>query len=152
MASDQTADVTDLVVIRRTVPATVTRAFDAWTDPASIARWAAPGTSVITHAAVDLRIGGRFEQHMRAANGFERRVAGTYLEISAPYRLVYTWRWELPPEDVESRVTVEFRDIGSATEVIVTHALLGDDTSRVNHAKGWNGCLDRYVELFAAAI
>ena len=110
----------------------------------------APGTPVITHAEVDLRVGGRFVQHMRAANGFERRVSGTYIEIDAPYKLVYTWRWELPPDENESHVTVEFRQLGQNTEVIVTHALLADDISRANHANGWNGCPEKYEKLFGA--
>lgn len=150
MASLDTPAISDLVVIRRTVPASPERAFKAWTDPAAIAQWGAPGTSIITHVEVDLRVGGRFVQHMRAANGFERRVSGTYIEIEAPHKLVYTWRWELPPDGNESQVTTEFRAVGDATEVIVTHALLSDDTSRANHGNGWNGCLDKYAALLAA--
>jgi uncharacterized protein YndB with AHSA1/START domain len=103
---------------------------------------------MLTHVEVDLRVGGRYAHHMRAANGFERIVAGTYLEIDAPHRLVYTWRWELPAEAYESQVTVEFREHDGATEVIVTHALLADDTARRNHANGWNGSFAKYVTLF----
>ena len=152
MANTDTPAITDLVVIRRTVPASAEKAFKAWTDPAAIAQWGAPRTSVITRADVDLRVGGRFVQHMRAANGFERRVTGTYIEVDAPHKLVYTWRWELPPEENESRVTVEFRQLGDNTEVIVTHAMLADDTSRGNHANGWNGCLDKYEKIFSATV
>ncbi len=150
MAHIDSPAISDLVIIRRTVPASAERAFQAWTDPAAIAQWGAPGTSVITRAEVDLRVGGRFVQEMRAVNGFERRVVGTYLEIDAPHKLVYSWRWEIPPAENESQVTVEFRALGQSTEVIVTHALLTDDTSRLNHGNGWNGCLDKYVALFAS--
>ena len=149
MASTESPAISDLVVVRRTVAATVERAFQAWTDPASIALWGAPGSSIITRAEVDLRVGGRFIQHMRAAHGFERRVSGSYIEIDPPHKLVYTWKWEVPPDENESQVTVEFRSLGDFTEVIVTHALLADDTSRANHGNGWNGCLDKYVALFA---
>jgi len=34
----------------------------------------------------------------------------------------------------------------------VTHALPPDDTSRLNHANGWNGCLAKYVALFEATL
>ena len=150
MATTDSAVITDLVVIRRTVRASAEAAFRAWTDPEAIRQWGAPATSSITHASVDLRVGGRYEQHMRAANGFERRVAGTYLEIDAPTRLVYTWRWEQPPEAYASQVTVEFIAIDGGTEVVVTHALLADDTARTNHAKGWNGCLEKFVATLNA--
>lgn len=151
MARTESPAFNNLVVIRRTVVATVQRAFEAWTDPASIALWGAPGASVITRAEVDLRVGGRFVQHMRAANGFERRVSGSYITIDAPHKLVYTWRWEIPPEENESQVTVEFLAVGDNTEIIVTHALLTDDLSRQNHGNGWSGCLDKYVALLQQA-
>ena len=151
MARTESPALNDRVVIRRTVAATVQRAFDAWTDPASIAQWGAPGASVITRAEVDLRVGGLFVQQMRAANGFERRVSGRYITIDAPHKLVYTWRWELPPEENESQVTVEFLAVGDNTEIIVTHALLTDDLSRQNHGNGWSGCLDKYVALLQQA-
>ena len=57
MASTDSPALNDLVIIRRTVAASAERAFKAWTEPAAIAQWAAPGTSVITHAEVDLRGG-----------------------------------------------------------------------------------------------
>jgi uncharacterized protein YndB with AHSA1/START domain len=74
-------------------------------------------------------------------------LSGTYREVRAPERLVYTWRWERPEMDVgETLVTVEFHDLGGATEVIVTHELFPDEAARDRHQEGWSGCLARLGE------
>jgi uncharacterized protein YndB with AHSA1/START domain len=49
-------------------------------------------------------------------------LAGEYREVTPPSRLVYTWRWEAGvPDPRESVVTVEFRDLGERTEVVLVH-------------------------------
>ena len=45
---------------------------------------------------------------------------GEYQEISEPGKLVYTWSWE-DGSLTGTLVTVEFRDLGSATELVLTH-------------------------------
>jgi uncharacterized protein YndB with AHSA1/START domain len=70
-------------------------------------------------------------------------LTGVYREVRRPEKLVYTWRWESTPEHGESLVTVEFREEGKATEVVLTHAELPTEKSRQEHTQGWTGCLDR---------
>jgi uncharacterized protein YndB with AHSA1/START domain len=45
----------------------------------------------------------------------------------------------------ETLVTVEFRDRGQSTEVILTHELFPNAEARDEHTKGWSGCLDRLL-------
>ena len=72
---------------------------------------------------------------------------GTYREVRAPERLVYTWAWESPsPFDGETVVTVEFIDRGDATEVVLTHELFSSEEARDEHEKGWNGVLDQLAK------
>ncbi len=47
----------------------------------------------------------------------------------------------------ETLVTVEFRDLGASTEVVLTHELFPTDKTRDAHNQGWNGCLDRLVKV-----
>jgi uncharacterized protein YndB with AHSA1/START domain len=93
-------------------------------------------------------------------------VVGTYLEVLPPERLVYTFGWELPPredlrryedlrdfedlhrrlddvENVKSRVTVQFHDLGDSTEVSVTHERLATQNLRAFHLWGWTSSLDK---------
>jgi uncharacterized protein YndB with AHSA1/START domain len=69
--------------------------------------------------------------------------------VRPPERLVYTWRWEAEPADSETRVTVEFRDRGRATEVVLTHEMFPARVVRDQHQAGWTGCLERFVTFLA---
>ena len=46
----------------------------------------------------------------------------------------------------ETLVTVEFHDLGAATEVVVTHELFPSEAARDQHQQGWSGCLDHLAE------
>ncbi len=63
---------------------------------------------------------------------------GVFKEISVPSKLVYTWKVEGVEE--ESLVTVEFRDLGSSTELVLTHDLLA--AGRESTLGGWVSVLD----------
>lgn len=80
---------------------TITRTFDApraalwqaWTDPTFAARWWHPHevTTPAESVRIDLRTGGGYEYLMIAPDGSEFPTAGTYLEISEPEHLKFTW-------------------------------------------------------------
>ena len=132
--------------VRRTLPASRDRVFRAWTRPEELNRWSAPGDAVPT-TEVDLRVGGRYRIVMRGPDGTTHTVGGVYRVIDPPSRLVYTWKWESKPNAVESVVTVEFHERGSATEVVLRHDGLADTADRDRHEHGWIGCLDKLSAL-----
>ena len=137
--------------IRRTIKAPRERVFQAWTQAEELKRWSAPAPANIAVAEVDLRVGGRYRITMRKPDGTEVRVGGVYRTIEPPKRLVYTWRWENAPEGSESLVTVEFREQGKATEVVLRHEGLTSMDDRQKHEHGWVGCLDN-LEALAPAL
>ena len=95
------------------------RVFAAWTEPGQLERWWGPGRFRTTRADVDLRPGGRYELLLEPG---AMRLVGEFREVVAPERLVYTWRWVAGvPDTRESLVTVEFRDLGPRTEVVLLH-------------------------------
>ena len=59
-----------------------------------------------------------------------------------PDKLVYTWSWE-DGSVTGTLVTVEFRDLGSATELVLTHERFPTTEWRDKHGEGWTGCLGR---------
>jgi len=69
-------------------------------------------------------------------------VFGEYREVSEPKKLVYTWSWE-DGSMSGSLVTVEFGDLGSATELLLTHECFPSTEWRDKHGQGWSGCLGR---------
>ena len=149
MAKEQLSPETTLKV-RRTFPAPRARVFRAWTDPKELALWFAPSVEYSTKVPeLDLKVGGKYRVEMHHKGGNINRVGGTYREINPPEKLVFTWRWENDPTAHESLVTVEFLDLGTSTEVLLTHVQLPNVEQREKHAQGWNGCLEqlgRYVE------
>jgi uncharacterized protein YndB with AHSA1/START domain len=75
---------------------------------------------------------------------------GTYREVKAPERLVFTWQFEKDGsgdefgevEPPEMLVTLEFRARGKQTELLLTHEKFASVESRDRHEDGWNRCLD----------
>jgi uncharacterized protein YndB with AHSA1/START domain len=67
--------------------------FDAWTKPEHLERWFGLRTEK-TEAEVDLRVGGSYRYVLGDGAGGEMVIAGEYLEIQPPERLVCTERFE----------------------------------------------------------
>ena len=78
---------------------------------------------------------------------------GTYLEVSRPERLVYTFCWRGPPGEIpETQVTVEFHERGVATEIVITHERQPSSRVQEFHAWGWIVSLDRLSELLDRVV
>ncbi|HVO41359.1 MAG TPA: SRPBCC domain-containing protein [Aggregatilineales bacterium] len=135
-------DPTLSVSIRRTFKASRERVFRAWTDPEVLPKWFRPMGMETTVSYLELRIGGAYRFDYRAPDGERRAVTGKYLEIVRPEKLVFTWVSDAT-NDEETRVTVEFRDLGGSTEVILTHQLLADENMVYRHQQGWASVLDQ---------
>ena len=126
------------LIVRRTLPATPERVFDAWLRPDSMARWLSPFADA--DATVDPRVGGAFRVVMRGL-GQEIAHTGEYREIDRPHRLVFTW---VSPYtgSTPSLVTVQLTPIphGDRTELTLTHEHL--PASQVDpHRGGWGTIL-----------
>ena len=135
------------VYLKRVFQASRERVFAAWTNPQDMDQWCAPGP-LSPKTEVDLRVGGKYRIVMYNSEDHSTMIAGgEYREIRKPERLVYTWSWEGGEERMESLVTVEFREKGDATEVVLTHEKLPSEESKVQHTEGWNGCLVKLEQL-----
>ena len=138
--------------IKRTFRASREQVFQAWTNPEALKKWFGPTDDFTTLVAeVDLRVGGRYRIQMKAPNGEDHTVVGTYREIQAPAKLVFTWSWEAGggcggsegDGPLETLVTVELNEKGAETEVVLTHERFPNAESRDKHNEGWTGCLSR---------
>ena len=92
---------------------------------------------------LDLHVGGKYRVEMHHKGGNVHSVSGTYREIKPPEKVAFTWIWEHDPGKSESLVTVEFRDLGPSTEILLSHEQLPNAEQRGKHEHGWNGCLDQ---------
>jgi uncharacterized protein YndB with AHSA1/START domain len=145
----------------------ITREFDAprelvwkaWTEPEQMKQWLGSGEGMtIESVKVDLRVGGKFRTQTKKADGEFFTVAGTYLEVKTPERLVYTWDWEKDGsgtefgelEGNESQVTVEFRASGKRTQLVLTHEKFASVESRDHHQEGWQNFIGRLAKFVEA--
>jgi uncharacterized protein YndB with AHSA1/START domain len=80
----------DLTIsIERTFRAPPEKVFDAWTDPAKLARWFGPDGFTTTTHELDLRAGGEWRHTMRGPDGTEYPNRIRFVEVACPSRLVY---------------------------------------------------------------
>lgn len=122
------------VVVTRVVAAKRQLIWDLWTDAERMPMWILDGGT----ATLDLRVGGKYHLDMHY-QGKSYPHDGEYLEITPPERLVFTWtsastNWE------PSIVTVELKDLGAKTEIVLTHEGLPDKTAQ-DHRGGWEEIL-----------
>lgn len=139
----------DVLTMSRTFAADRERVWRAWTTAEGLATWwwsHLPGTTY----AVDLRVGGDYRIDATAA-GFG--VAGTFVEVDAPGRLVMSWTWlddgvPGPTEQVE----VVLVEVPGGTRVDLTH--IGPWTTPQpadDYRTGWTSTLDSLGALLLAA-
>jgi uncharacterized protein YndB with AHSA1/START domain len=137
-----------VLVITRVFDAPRSLVFEAWTAKEHLDQWCAPRGFTIPWSEGELRPGGSWRSCMRAPDGTEYRLRGTYREIVQNERLVFTHTWEeddgtLGPETI---VTVRFADEDGKTRLTFEQGPFKSVESRDAHRGGWTECLERLAE------
>lgn len=134
------------VIVRRILPASQQRVFDAWTRPELMTRWFYPAPTWRANVTADVRVGGRYRLEMVDEDGRVHVQHGEYRAIEPISRLVFTWTCEeLGVSD--SVVTIELAPRGSSTELVLRHELPDDPKIRSEHEGGWVACLGQLERL-----
>jgi uncharacterized protein YndB with AHSA1/START domain len=89
------------------------------------------------------------------ADGEFFTAAGTYLEVTPPEKLVYTWDWEKDGagtafgelEGRETLLTIEFRALDKRTQLVLTHEKFDSPERRDRHEHGWQMWLGRMAHF-----
>lgn len=137
--------------IRRTLQATRSRVFKAWTDADTMRAWFAPRDVKVLDAQVRPEINGRYQVTMGDDNEVVT-VAGVYKEIVPDELLRFTWQWRERPDDRASEVTVRLAELDGATELLLVHSGMEDEGKRDKHVRGWTGCLDNLSKLLKLQV
>lgn len=136
--------------MKRVLPASSSRVFEAFTEPEELAKWWGPRGFTAPSIEIDLRVGGSYRIAMQPPEGDLFYLTGAFREIDPPARLAYTFRWEDPtPDDRETLVTLSLRDLGESTELVFTQAIFAAERRRALHEQGWTDGLDRLQELMS---
>lgn len=141
----------DLVLfIQREFKATPERVYEAWTDPAILARWFGPEGSTIPECDMDVRPGGHWRALMLHADGRSNEVSGVYLSLDRPDALKLTWAWTQDDgsRGHETEIDLQFIAEGGRTRMRMTQRVFADKGMRDAHEGGWISsfrCLDQVL-------
>lgn len=138
----------DVLVVKRLLSAPIERVFEAWTNAEVLAKWFGPDGFLVSHAETNLTVGGTYEIVIDSPEGNRIRHFGSYVQISRPHKLIFTWMLEdqacMGSEDqcAETLVSIEFKSIEESAEITITHEHLPSQEAYDGHAFGWSSSLD----------
>ena len=124
------------------------RIFSALTESAELARWWGPRGYTMPEIDVDLRVGGGYRFTMQPPGGDRFHLAGEFLEIEPPRRLVYTFRYEEPdPNDRQTVVALSLEEVGHGTEVSLSQGEFATEARLELHRGGWTDSFEKLCEM-----
>lgn len=142
---------TDLTVnISKTIAAPITKVFDAWLDPITLAKFMLPMPGMErSQVENEAREGGSFTIVMQVGDN-KIPHTGKYLEIDRPKKLAFTW--ESPESADDSVVTLNLTELSDGkTNIELTHVKFIDEKRRSNHEGGWGNILSALNEVVNSA-
>lgn len=126
--------------------------FGAFTDAAQLSTWWGPEGFTLPSLTYQPRTGARYRIQMQPPAGDPFSLTGRFREFTPPARLVFTFVWEPPhPDDVETVVSLSFRDVGGATELTLEQGPFKTEARRALHRDGWTDSFHKLERLIPAA-
>ena len=133
--------------VTQRVPGTRADVFRAFSDPKLAREWAPNGCRVVSFEA-DMRVGGMFREAMRC-NGARYIAHGVYRKIVPERQVVFTHHWD-EEQPVETLVTVSFRAMKGATDIVLEQTGFREASEAAGHAKGWSSALASFTKIFVS--
>lgn len=145
----------DQVLVTYTFDTDMETVFKAWTDPEHLANWYAPEGCSIVFKKLDIREGGSYHSCIHHPVHGDCWCKGTYLEMEAPRKLVFTAEvTDADGNDIEpvsagmpadwparTVVTVQFKPLGTRTEMTL-HQTVSAPLANTT------GALPSWIEMF----
>jgi uncharacterized protein YndB with AHSA1/START domain len=134
-------DLPPRISITRTFDAPLESVFEAWTNPTEFGRWFGTESTYVEDVRMDLRVNGHWSARMILGDGTRIDWHGSYLEVQAPHRLVFSLSDR--PGDQFERVTVDLKEVEGGTEMTFTQS--GDNMPAENYPQaeeGWRSFFD----------
>ncbi len=157
-ANLNTRKATDLV-IARTFNAPVQLVWESWTNPEAFMKWWGPRGFTCPHCEIDLRVGGKFLNCMRAPDGIDFWSTGTYKEILPERKLVCTdsfadkdgnvvpaSHYGIENFPMELLMSITFDQINSKTRMTLRHQGFPEGEMLKDAREGWNQSFDKLAQ------
>jgi len=131
--------------------------FRAWTDPKMMARWWGPRLFTAPVCELDARPGGALLIVMHGLDGAEHPMKGTFLEVAAPERLIFTGIAVDAAGNhlLEGVTTVTFEEQNGKTKLTMHTRAAGKvpqaEFMLGGMEQGWTESIDKLEELLAQA-
>lgn len=120
--------------------------FQAWTDADMVVKWLCPEECRVIATEATVEVGGTYRESMQCGPDIHN-VFGTYREIVANRKLIFTHQWE-EPNAVQTEVTVDFTDRDNGSQVTLTQKGFADAATARGHEEGWSSALRNLAKLF----
>jgi uncharacterized protein YndB with AHSA1/START domain len=123
--------------------------FKAWSTAEHVKRWFAPEGCTVLEAAVEMRVGGKFELDMRSPGGTVHQLRGTFVEVVLNTRLVIDMQIadSAGAPIFNAYTEVDFSDALGGTQMNVVQRYTILDRSKAwmvaGAPQGWNSTLDK---------
>lgn len=137
--------------IERSFRVSCQRLFDAWTRPAELKSWFGPPGCEVESVELDLRIGGNLAIVLRPAWGCPITISGTFQEIAAPSRLVFTWNIASSQGVCPTLIRIEFVGRSEGATVRLHQELLPDADTLEAQRRVIECCLDQLGAFLASS-
>ncbi len=133
-----------ILSLTRTFDAPRRLVWDAWTTREHLMRWFCPKDFSVLSFETDLRVGGKWRSVMRGPDGSQYIHFGTYRELSAPKRMIFTHAWEQNHQEpsADTVITVTLTEHDGRTTMTFEQVGLATQASRDSHGGGWSEAFD----------
>jgi uncharacterized protein YndB with AHSA1/START domain len=130
------------ITIQTTFQSPINTIWHAWTDAATMLQWfgSDPDGQGLS-AEADARPCKGFRVSFRDSSGMEHTCFGTYLTVTPPHELSFTWCWQNEP-GVTSQVLIKLQQSGTGTLMHFEHNGVGTASAH-NYLAGWTSTFEK---------
>ncbi len=140
--------------LERIIAATPEQLYRAWTEPEQLKQWFCPKPWIVTHAELDVRVGGCNLVVMQGPNGASSTSSGVYLEVIPNQKIVFTDAYSsawIPTPKIFMTATITFTDLGKGqtrykAHIAHWHAADKADHEAMGFHEGWGKATDQLCE------
>ena len=139
----------DQILITREFAAPKHLVYRAWTTPELVKRWWSGQRGEVTHAEIDLRVGGTWRYVMVTHDGLEVAFHGEFREIAPNERIVSTEAYEgIPDPDEHATLnTATFTETGDRTTLAILVQAPSKDVRDAIIDSGMEGGMQEAMDL-----